>query len=147
MSGTHRDIKITNVTDVVEVPPDDESMSDNESKIEDDDIMYSFYDDDSFIFKINEDGKYDHLDLPYEERQKFIRVPLGRIVWETFYGRVPEGYVVEHIDGHRCNNRLDNLRMVPITEDNKHLGELKPLRFDQIRKPNKNFIEQLSPHR
>ena len=33
------------------------------------------------------------------------------LVWEAFYGEIPEGYIVTHIDGDKTNNRLDNLKL------------------------------------
>lgn len=35
-----------------------------------------------------------------------------RIVWEMHNGDIPEGMEIDHIDGNRLNNKIDNLRMV-----------------------------------
>ena len=35
---------------------------------------------------------------------------LHRVVYETFIGDIPKGYVIDHIDTNSLNNRLDNLR-------------------------------------
>lgn len=35
-----------------------------------------------------------------------------RFVWEYFNGPIPEGLVVDHIDGDRCNNSLHNLQLL-----------------------------------
>ena len=35
-----------------------------------------------------------------------------RMVWETFKGPVPEGYVVDHINQIKSDNRLENLRIL-----------------------------------
>lgn len=34
------------------------------------------------------------------------------LVWEAFNGKIPNGYVVAHIDGNKGNNRLNNLKLV-----------------------------------
>ena len=52
-----------------------------------------------------------------------------RIVWETFKGDIPDGMVIDHIDTHKDNNRLDNLKMcsqkenMNNTETRKHISE------------------------
>lgn len=35
-----------------------------------------------------------------------------RIVWEIFNGPIPDGWVVDHLDGNRSNNRITNLRCI-----------------------------------
>jgi len=160
--GDRRDIKITNVTDNI-ISSDDENSSmltsDNESEITessdgnasisgDEEICYVVdTPDDNFIFEIGENGIHDHIDIPDDSTGAIIRVPLGLFIWEGFNGPVPEGYVIEPINGNPRDNRLVNLRMVPMTEYNKHLGELKSVRFERIRENPKNFMEKLRPRR
>ena len=35
--------------------------------------------------------------------------PLHRVVYESIHGKIPDGYVVHHIDGDRSNNDITNL--------------------------------------
>lgn len=48
------------------------------------------------------------------KRKRFL---VHRLVWETFVGKIPEGYELDHIDGNPQNNRLENLRVVTHKEN------------------------------
>ena len=65
--------------------------------------------------------KYQYLfiDIDYYSRIN-VRYPLHVFIWECFYGLVPIGSMVEHIDGHRIFNVLDNLHLVPYKPTNFH---------------------------
>lgn len=43
-----------------------------------------------------------------------------RLVWAAFHGSVPGGLVVNHIDGVKTNNRLDNLEAITVAENVRH---------------------------
>ena len=43
---------------------------------------------------------------------------LHRIIYETFVGEIPEGYVIDHKDRNRTNNSIENLRIVTPSENN-----------------------------
>ena len=51
-----------------------------------------------------------------KRQQKYVH----RVVAETFISGIPSGYVVNHIDGDRLNNRSDNLEIVSASENNLH---------------------------
>lgn len=46
-----------------------------------------------------------------------------RIIWEMFNGKIPEGFVIDHIDGNRANNLLLNLRVCTFQENHFNRGK------------------------
>lgn len=44
---------------------------------------------------------------------------IHRLVAELFIGEIPKGYCIDHIDGNKLNNRVDNLRICTYS-DNIH---------------------------
>lgn len=45
---------------------------------------------------------------------------VARLVAITFLGAPPEGYTVNHIDGNRFNNRIDNLEWLSLADNIRH---------------------------
>jgi hypothetical protein len=43
---------------------------------------------------------------------------MHRLVWVYFNGPIKDGMVIDHIDGNRANNRIENLRMVTRQRNN-----------------------------
>lgn len=50
----------------------------------------------------------------------YKRKSLHRLVIEGFYGEIPDGLVVNHIDGNKSNNKLENLEVVTPSENSYH---------------------------
>ena len=42
-----------------------------------------------------------------------------RLVWEQHNGKIPEGYMIHHINGDKKDNRIENLMMVTPKEHGK----------------------------
>lgn len=48
-------------------------------------------------------------------RRKYL---VHRLVYETFKGKIPEGYTIDHIDADSMNNNIDNLQCVTKQQNN-----------------------------
>lgn len=42
------------------------------------------------------------------------------IIWNMFYGEIPEGMFVDHFDRDRTNNKINNLRLVTRSQNNSN---------------------------
>jgi hypothetical protein len=42
---------------------------------------------------------------------------LHRVIWEEHYGAIPEGKFIDHINGNKTDNRLENLQLLTNTEN------------------------------
>lgn len=49
-----------------------------------------------------------------------------RFIWWLHNGDIPEGMVIDHIDGNRTNNRIENLRLA--TEQENHCNQLPTIK-------------------
>ena len=48
-----------------------------------------------------------------------------RLVYEKFGGKIPNGFEIDHIDGNKHNNDIDNLRAVTRSQNMKAMWERK----------------------
>jgi hypothetical protein len=48
----------------------------------------------------------------YQVRKERKLQLVHRVIWEMHYGLIEQGKFIDHIDGDRTNNKLDNLRLV-----------------------------------
>ncbi len=51
-------------------------------------------------------------------------VSVHRIIWQLFYGQIPDGFVIDHLDGDPLNNNIANLRMITQAENTKNTQKL-----------------------
>ena len=78
-------------------------------------------------------------EVPDERHKKnttrYLKMPgnygnmyLARLKYLTFIGPIPEGCVIDHIDGNTFNNATDNLRAVPRTINDRDGGFMRKMR-------------------
>lgn len=65
-------------------------------------------------------GGYLQVGLSKSGKRRWFRV--HRLVWEAFYGPVPDGYEINHKDTNPRNNRLENLNLLTRSENIRWAG-------------------------
>ena len=51
-------------------------------------------------------------------RYKGKELRAHRVIWIMFNGDIPEGMLIDHIDGIKANNKIENLRLATRTQNN-----------------------------
>lgn len=44
-----------------------------------------------------------------------------RVIWIIFHGKIPDGMIIDHIDGNAHNNRIENLRCVDYIHNSRNM--------------------------
>ena len=58
--------------------------------------------------------------------KKTINVSSARLIWTLFFGQIPEGLTINHIDGNKINNNpFSNLEIITMKENIKHAIDMK----------------------
>lgn len=76
------------------------------------------------LIKIIPYGKFGYMGVSVSENNVSRRILLHRLVIETFLGECPDGYEVNHIDGKKGNNSIDNLEFVTRSGNIDHAKSL-----------------------
>ena len=63
---------------------------------------------------------------------------IHRFEWECVRGVIPEGFVIDHIDSVRTNNKIKNLQLLTLAE-NVRKGNSKPIVSFKIKNKQKNY--------
>ena len=77
--------------------------------------------------------QYDIYGYKYCSGSKMFRVHRG--VYETFVGEIPEGYVIDHINTIRDDNRMENLRLVTPAENSNNPLTIQHHKKAKLNKP------------
>ena len=70
----------------------------------------------------------------YDDEGKVKNVRVHRIIWEAFNGAIPDGYEINHKNGIRDDNRLDNLELLTHRDNLLYGDGLEKRRLAQIQK-------------
>lgn len=62
---------------------------------------------------------------------KFMYACQHRVIWEAFVGPIPAGYVINHKDFNKQNNRLSNLEVVTYSENTQHFVDSGRRKFPE----------------
>ena len=70
--------------------------------------------------KVGHITRYGYKDIAVIHNEKTYVFRIHRIIWVYHHGRIPEGKVINHIDGNKTNNRIENLEAVTHSENSIH---------------------------
>ena len=61
--------------------------------------------------------------ITYSLNGKAINIPLSRFIYAWFNGDIPDGYVVDHVNGDSFDNRPENLQLLTVGDNLKRRFE------------------------
>ena len=68
---------------------------------------------------------------------------IHRFEWECIKGDIPEGYVVDHCDSVKTNNKIENLQLLTVSE-NARKGNNKPIKSFNIKNNKQKKYESIT---
>lgn len=61
-------------------------------------------------------GKRGYYLVDFNSKKRFVH----QLVWELFNGAVPSGMFIDHVDGNKLNNKIENLRLSDYKVNNRN---------------------------
>ena len=68
---------------------------------------------------------------------------IHRFEWECIKGDIPEGYVVDHCDSVKTNNKIENLQLLTVSENIRE-GNNKPIKSFKIKNNKQKNYESIT---
>jgi AraC-like DNA-binding protein len=71
--------------------------------------------------KRNKKGQFIHTTGGGKYKRKNVKghnLQYSRYIWEKYYGKIPEGNIIHHIDENKMNNNIKNLQCLTYQEHN-----------------------------
>lgn len=75
-------------------------------------------------------GSLSNIGYKYTKMDGFT-LPVHRLIYIWHYGKIPEGYHIDHKDHNRSNDRIENLQAIPASEN---LGKHKTSKYNRVYK-------------
>lgn len=72
--------------------------------------------------------------IAWKYEKKSIQVLAHRLIWWTYYGPIEDHLTINHIDGNKQNNKINNLEKVTYRENNLHafrMGLINPKQISE----------------
>ena len=67
-------------------------------------------------------NKYYHK-ITFSFNRKVYNIPLSRLIYVWFKGDIPDGYIINHINGNSFDNRPENLQLLTVGDNLKRRFE------------------------
>lgn len=67
-----------------------------------------------------------------------------RIIWEMHNGEIPTGYLIDHINGDRSDNRIENLRLSTRQQNNVNSKPQNGIKYKGVTRTGSRFRARIS---